>query len=555
MNSLNSKSLAKMNTRLANLCSCGLILILSLLCTGCVGLTSADMKKSTSSTAPKISIAAPSPGATVSGSVLVTTSVSSNTTSVQFEVDGNSTGTAVTDAPFEYSLDATKLSDGAHSLTAVASNSTGHTTTSAAVSIIVNNALATPQTISIASPASGATVSGTISVTTNVSANISSVQFKVDGNNMGAARTSAPFNFSLNTTTLSNGTHSLTTVASNAGGHTFTSAPVSITIKNAVTTPPTVSISSPASGATVSGTINVSTNVSGNTTSVQFNVDGNNSGAAVTGAPFSLSLNTATLSNAGHSLTAVASNAGGQTATSAAVSISVNNANSGGTGGLTPSGPVTLSGQSGVTIQNLHITNPNGDCVTITNSTNITIKQSEIGPCKGNGVVVSGGDTVSVVDNYIHPEGTLTGCCDVTDGIFTNGTHNLTIQGNVIAYGEANIEANGQTNLKVIGNFLLNPRGGGDSRGQNVQVWANNTTTLVQNNYALASTDTAKYKFAEVQEDSINFGASPGGPFTTGVIAQNNYITGGHSNSGCGIIADTGANSVQFLTNIIVNSG
>jgi acid phosphatase len=248
---------------------------------------------------------------------------------------------------------------------------------------------------------------------------------------------------------------------------------------------------------------------------------------------------------------AKAFDAAGNSAT-ASVTVSVSN---GGTGGLTPSGPVTVSGQSGVTIQNLHITNPNGDCVTVTNSTNITIRQSEIGPCKVNGVVVSGGNTISVLDNFIHPEGTLSGCCDVTDGVFTNGTSNLTIQGNVIAYGEANIEASGQTNLKVIGNFLLNPRGGADSRGQNVQVWANNSTTLVQNNYTLSSTDTNTYKFAEVQEDSINFGAFPAGPFTTGVVVQNNYVTGGHSNSGCGMIADTGANSVQFLTNIIVNSG
>jgi acid phosphatase len=82
---------------------------------------------------------------------------------------------------------------------------------------------------------------------------------------------------------------------------------------------------SPASGATISGTINVSTSVSSNTSSVQFRVDGNNVGAVVTSAPFSLSLNTTTLSNNSHSLVAVASNAAAQTATSAAVVITVDN--------------------------------------------------------------------------------------------------------------------------------------------------------------------------------------------------------------------------------------
>jgi phosphatidylinositol-3-phosphatase len=88
---------------------------------------------------------------------------------------------------------------------------------------------------------------------------------------------------------------------------------------------PTISIVSPASGATVSGTITVSTNVSADTTSVQFQVDSNNAGAAVTSAPFSLSLSTTTLSNGNHLLTAVASNAAGQTTTSAAITINVNN--------------------------------------------------------------------------------------------------------------------------------------------------------------------------------------------------------------------------------------
>jgi hypothetical protein len=512
--------------------------------------------KNAATAPPTVSITSPAPGATVSGAINVATNVSANTTSVQFKVDGNNSGAPVTAAPFSLSLNTAALSNATHSITAVASNAAAQTATSAAVSITVKNTVTAPPTVSITSPASGATVSGAITITTNVSANTISVQFKVDGNNSGAPVTAAPFSLSLNTAALSNATHSITAIASNAAAQTATSAAVSITVKNAVTAPPTVSITSPASGATVSGPITITTNVSANTVNVQFKVDGNNSGVPVTSAPFSLSLNSATLSNATHSITAVASNAAAQTATSAAVSIIVSNGGTGGTGGLTASGPVTVSGQSGVVIQNLHITNPNGDCVTITNSTSITIKQSEIGPCKGNGVVISGGSTISVLDNYIHPEGTLTGCCDVTDGIFASGTtSNLTIQGNVIAYGEANIEASGQTNLKVIGNFLLNPRGGANSRGQNVQVWSNNTTTLVQNNYALSSTDTTKYTFAEDQEDSINFGADPSGALTNGVVVQNNYVTGGHSNSGCGIIADTGANSVQFLTNTILNSG
>ena len=512
--------------------------------------TSAAVSVTVSNTsAPTISITSPASGATISGTTTVSTSVSANTTKVQFRVDGANSGAAITAAPFSLALNTTALSNGTHSLSAVASNAAGQTATSAAISVTVSNTSA--PTISITSPASGATISGTTTVSTSVSANTTKVQFRVDGANSGAAITAAPFSLALNTTALSNGTHSLSVVASNAAGQTATSAAISVTVSN--TSAPTISISSPASGATVSGTITVSTSVSANTTKVQFLVDGANSGAAVTAAPFSLSLNTTALANGTHTLSAVASNAAAQTASSGSVSITVSNGGTGGGGGggtLTPSGPVTISGKSGVTIQNLHITNPSGDCVTITNGTNINIQQSEIGPCAGNAIVITGGNTISVSDNYIHPEGQLSGCCDVTDGIFATGTSNLAIQGNVIAFGESNIEAQNQTNLSIIGNFFLNPRGGANSRGQNVQVWSNSTTVLVQNNYALSSTDTTTYAFAEVQEDSINFGSN-----VTGVTAQGNYVTGGHSNSGCGIIADTSTLTEQFRNNTLLNTG
>lgn len=65
--------------------------------------------------------------------------------------------------------------------------------------------------------------------------------------------------------------------------------------------------------------------VSAGATSVQFTVDGNNSGALVAAPPFSYLLNTATLTNGAHTLAGVASNATGQTATSAALTVTVNN--------------------------------------------------------------------------------------------------------------------------------------------------------------------------------------------------------------------------------------
>jgi hypothetical protein len=222
---------------------------------------------------------------------------------------------------------------------------------------------------------------------------------------------------------------------------------------------------------------------------------------------------------------------------------------------LTPSGPIVINGQNGTVITGLKITSTTGDCVRIINSTNITIQSSEIGPCAGRGVYIGGGSNHKVYDNYIHVENPGSGCCDTRDGIFIEGGSSyITIQGNVIAYGETNIsvQTGGNHHISVIGNLLLNPRGP-FPRGQNFISWGTasspNTNITVSNNYALSSQDTTKYLHPERQEDSINFG------YTTGMTAQNNYIVGGHSPSGCGLITDQAANGANFSNNILFNTG
>lgn len=221
---------------------------------------------------------------------------------------------------------------------------------------------------------------------------------------------------------------------------------------------------------------------------------------------------------------------------------------------------LTISGQNNVVISGLTISTTSGDCIDIVNSTNVTIQASQIGPCGTNnnlakslGVSVSGSSSVNIYDNYIHVENLASGCCDSHDNILVQGSTGVAIQGNVLAYGESNIEINGPANnqISVIGNFFLNPRGP-FPRGQNVQSWgasaqSPNTNITVSNNYALSSQ--TGYLYPEVQEDSINFG------YTNGFTAQNNYVTGGHSASGCGIIADEAANSGNILSNILSNTG
>ncbi len=106
-----------------------------------------------------------------------------------------------------------------------------------------------PPTISITSPAANATLSGTVSLTATATDDVAvaSVQFKVDNGNTGAAITAAPYSYALNTTTFSNGNHTLTAVATDTSGNTATSTGVLVNVNN--TTPaPSITSLNPAAG-------------------------------------------------------------------------------------------------------------------------------------------------------------------------------------------------------------------------------------------------------------------------------------------------------------------
>ena len=85
------------------------------------------------------------------------------------------------------------------------------------------------------------------------------------------------------------------------------------------TTAPVVSISSPASGATVGTTVSIAATATDNVgvTGVQFRVDGTAVGSEDTTNPYSASWDTTTVGNGSHALTAIARDAAGNQTTSA----------------------------------------------------------------------------------------------------------------------------------------------------------------------------------------------------------------------------------------------
>lgn len=212
-----------------------------------------------------------------------------------------------------------------------------------------------PPSVSISSPANGATVSGvvTLAATATSQLGIASVQFLLDGAALGSPIPSPPYSYLWNTPSVSNGTHTIAALAKDTAGNSATSPTVTVTVSNATATPPTVSITSPANGATVSGPVTLTANASSQAgiASVQFLLDGGALGSAITAAPYSLLLNTATLSNGTHTIAATAKDPTGLSATSATVTVTVNNATatpptvsiSSPANGATVSGAVTLT--------------------------------------------------------------------------------------------------------------------------------------------------------------------------------------------------------------------
>lgn len=130
-------------------------------------------------------------------------------------------------------------------------------------------------------PQNGTTVSGAVNVSADASDNVgvTRVQFELDNASLGAALTAPPYAISWDTTTATNGMHTLVAVARDAAGNIGTSQPVSVTVSNSGTTrieqdSPAVSYTGTwytASDPTVSGGTAAESNQAGATATLTFN--------------------------------------------------------------------------------------------------------------------------------------------------------------------------------------------------------------------------------------------------------------------------------------------
>src|SRR6185295_19024473 len=136
---------------------------------------------------------------------------------------------------------------GNYTLTARATDNAGAATTSGAINITVNPPPNVPPTVSMASPANGATFAAPANLTLTANASdtdgsVTKVEF-FNGTTLLGTKTTAPYSISWNN--VAAGNYTLTARATDNAGAATTSGAINITVNIL----PTVSISSPASGA------------------------------------------------------------------------------------------------------------------------------------------------------------------------------------------------------------------------------------------------------------------------------------------------------------------
>ena len=184
--------------------------------------------------APSASLVTPTAGSTVAGWVAVAVGAVDNVgvSRVELYADGSLVGTDLT-APYQFSWDSARSADGAATLAARAFDEAGNRGDAAPVIVTVDNtpdiADTTPPTVTILSPADGATVSGSVTLSARASDDVAValLTIYVDGQTTCAGN-GASVSCGWNTRKLS-GSHTVTAKAQDGAGNSATTT-ISVTV-------------------------------------------------------------------------------------------------------------------------------------------------------------------------------------------------------------------------------------------------------------------------------------------------------------------------------------
>ena len=187
-----------------------------------------------------------------------------------------------------------------------------------------------PPSVSITAPPDGGEVEGTVDITADATDDVAVTQvvFRVGTTTVGTDQNGSDgWSVSWDTTTVPNGTHTITAVASDGNNQTASDSVV-VTVDNPVDEPPSVTITSPTQGASVSGMVDITADASDDVEvgRVTFRLGNTELGVDDDGSDgWSISWDTTTVASGSHTITAVATDNNNQTA-SHQVTVTVSNA-------------------------------------------------------------------------------------------------------------------------------------------------------------------------------------------------------------------------------------
>jgi Right handed beta helix region len=221
---------------------------------------------------------------------------------------------------------------------------------------------------------------------------------------------------------------------------------------------------------------------------------------------------------------------------------------------LVSSPPIVIDGRSGVTIRGLRIRSSSGRCVTIRNSSNVVIEDSEIGPCAGNAVDITNSENITVENNYIHTERSGSSVMNSGLGVHIETSSRVLVQRNRFERNETSVYGykTGHS-IRIIGNYSLNPLGP-FPRGQHVQLWSCNRggplerRCEVASNYGRLDPERGSRLGATHTEDMLSIGKSDY------ALVEDNYLIGGDSPSGCGIIVEGPSSFTTIRDNVVIRT-
>ncbi|MGH9630256.1 MAG: right-handed parallel beta-helix repeat-containing protein [Bryobacteraceae bacterium] len=207
------------------------------------------------------------------------------------------------------------------------------------------------------------------------------------------------------------------------------------------------------------------------------------------------------------------------------------------------SDPIHIYGQRYITLKGLRISNPTGTCIEIGNgASNIRIEDSEIGPCRGHGIRVSGSRQITIAGVQIH---------DTTEnGVDIYDSHYVDVLHSTFARNRGGIYALDSRSIEVRGNRFSNARGP-SPRGQFVQFdKVNGPQNRINCNYGKNTPGQSN------PEDAINLHDSNGEATDPIQVIGNRIEGGGPSNSGGGILLGDSGGSYQVAKhNVLVDPG